>query len=328
MSDAKIGSYVKRSDMYFHQPRYRDYRWLETNWFSWLIPEEGIRCHIRSAFRTNLNVVETMVFAFNDPDPHAKSANVLYIDNRHHNPMPVTNLDSYDTVSGLSVRMTVPMQEWTLRYEGLADTHFDLHFRGMMPPVHVAETGTDAEAQATIRHGHLDQTMHCTGEVRIRGKDYSVDFPASRDHSWSPRPESSSGYGFPMSGNFDFGSFGDKGQDFTFFVQTNNDWSDLRKGHVHNGYIIDNGELLGLKEGEGRYTYGTDGWYMRELTYELVDERGRTHVIHGTPKTYYAPGSGYLSLTEYKTRDGLVGYGETNWHADLYELQKISTPPQ
>jgi hypothetical protein len=170
--------------------------------------------------------------------------------------------------------------------------------------------------------------MHCTGEVRIRGKDYSVDFPASRDHSWSPRPESSSGYGFPMSGNFDFGSFGDRGQDFTFFVQTNNDWADLRKGHVHNGYIIDNGELLGLKEGQGRYTYGTDGWYMREVTYELVDERGRTHVIHGTPMTYYDPGAGYLSLTEYKTQDGLVGYGETNWHADHYELQKIGAPPQ
>ena len=43
-------------------------------------------------------------------------------------------------------------------------------------------------------------------------------------------------------------------------------------GHVHNGYIIDNGEVLRLKEGQGRYTYG-DTWYTKSLVYELVDER-------------------------------------------------------
>ena len=122
--------------------------------------------------------------------------------------------------------------------------------------------------------------------------------------------------------------FGDRGQEFTFFVQTNNDWADLRKGHVHNGYIIDNGELMRLRSGTGRYTYGEDEWYMREVVYELVDERGRNHVITGSPQTYYNPGSGYLSLTKYRTQDGLEGYGETNWHADLYELQKIGNPPQ
>ena len=328
MSDAKLGSYVKRADMYFHRPRYRDYRWLETNWFSWLIPEARIRCHIRTAFRTNLDVAETMVFAFDDPDPRALPKNVLYTDKRAHNPMPATNLDGYDLVSGLSVRMTKPMQEWTVRYEGLADTHFDLHFRAMMPPVHVRETGTDAQKEATVRHDHIDQMMHVTGEVRLRGKDYTVDYAAARDHSWSPRPESSSGYGYPMSGNFDFGSFGRAGQDFTFFALTRNDWSDLRRGVVHNAYIIDNGELLRVKEGEGRYTYGEDAWYTREAVYELVDERGRTHVFTGTPISYHEPGSGYLHLTEWRTQDGEVGYGETNWHADLYELQKIGKPPQ
>jgi len=328
MPDKKLGTYIQRSDMYFHPPRYRDHRWLETNWFSFLIPEERIRFHIRSAFRTNLGVVETMVFGFNDTDPRALPKNVLYVDSRHHNPIPPTNLDHYDIVSGISVRMTKPMQEWTLRYEGLADTHFDLNFRGMMPPVHVAETATESEQEKTIHHGHLDQMMHVTGDIRVRGKDYRVDFAGPRDHSWSPRPESSSGYGYPMSGNFDFGNFGKAGQDFSFFCLTRNDWSNLRIGHVHNGYIIDNGELLRLKEGEGRFTYGEDAWYMKELTYELVDERNRTHVFHGTPKSYYEPGSGYLHLTEWRNQDGEIGYGETNWHADLYELQKVGKPPQ
>ena len=213
--------------MYFHEPRYRDYRWLETNWFTWLIPDEAMRGHIRAAFRINLNVIESTCFVWNHPDPHAGPLGVLNSDRRGHVPMPATNLDDYSLVSGITVRMTKPLEGWEVRYEGAQDTRFDLHFRAMMPPVQIAETGTDARAQATIRHGHIDQMMHVIGKARVRDVDYAVNWPSPRDHSWSPRPESSSGYGFPMSGNFDYGSFGKEGQDFTFFVQTRNDWSDL-----------------------------------------------------------------------------------------------------
>lgn len=323
-----LGSVVKLRDMYFHEPRYRDYRWLETNWFSWLIPEEAMRCHLRAAFRTNLNVVESMCFVFNHPDSHAGPLDVLYSDRQSHVPMPVTNLDHYDLVSGISVRMTKPLMEWEVRYEGVHDTRFDLHYRAMMPPVHIAETGTDARAQATIRHGHLDQMMHVTGKARVRGVNYTVNWPSPRDHSWSPRPESSSGYGFPMSGNFDYGSFGTDGQDFTFFVQTRNDWSDLRRGIVHNGYILDGGDLLRLKAGEGRYTYEADAWVITALQYELEDERGRTHVFKGTPRSFYHPGVGTLAVVEWQSRDGEIGWGEYNWHGDVYELQRLGRPPR
>lgn len=325
---APLGSAVKRSDMYFHEPRYRDYRWLETNWFTWLIPEETMRAHLRSAFRTNLGVAESMVFIFNNPSAHAGSLGVLYSDHQHHVPMPATNLDRYDLLSGTSVRMTKPMQEWTLRYEGSHDTLFDLHYRAMMPPVHVSETAVDMGVDATIRHGHVDQMMHVTGTVRILGTDYRVDWPSPRDHSWSPRPESSSGYGFPMSGNFDYGSFGPSGQDLTFFVQTRNEWKDLRRGVVHNGYIIDGGELLRIKAGEGRYTYEKDAFVITTLTYELEDEKGRTHVFEGTPKSFYNPGVGTLAVVEWRTAGGEIGWGEYNWHGDVYELRKIGRPPQ
>ena len=324
---AKLGSVIQRRDMYFHPPRYRDHRWLETNWFTWTVPEQALRGHVRAAFRTNLSVAETTCFVWNNPDPTAGLLGVLYANTQHHVPMPVTNLDSYDLASGLSVRMTRPLEEWQVRYEGGHDTHFDLHYKAMMPPVHVSETGTASEDQATIHHGHLDQMMHVTGNIRIRGVDYEVNWPAPRDHSWSPRPESSSGYGFPMSGNFDYGSFGPAGQDFTFFVQTRNDWADLRKGSVHNGYLIDSGELTRIKAGEGRYTYAPDAWLITSLTYELEDEHGRTHIFEGRPKSFYPSGIGTLAVVEWRNRDGDVGWGEYNWHGDLYELQKIGKPP-
>ncbi|MBW2426337.1 MAG: hypothetical protein JRG86_18975 [Deltaproteobacteria bacterium] len=327
-SIGKLGSVVRRSDMYFHPPRYRDYRWLETNWFTWTIPEKAMRGHVRCAFRTNMDVVESLVFVYDDPDPRARALGIRYHDLRSHVPMPVTNLDDYGLESGLRIRMTRPMAEWSLRYDGLADTVLDLHFEAMMPPVHVSETSTDSEAGATIRHGHIDQMMHVTGVARIRGQEHRVDFAAPRDHSWSPRPESSSGYGYPMSGNFDYGSFGPTGQDFTFFVQTRNDWSDLRKGHVHNAYLIDHGELLRIVSGEGRYHYAPDDWVITALEYELEDERGRTHRFQGTPRSFHRPGSGVLSVVEWRSEAGETGWGECNWHADLYELQAIGRPPQ
>ena len=332
MNDARnapLGSLIQRSDLYFHEPRYRDYRWLETNWFTWTIPEKAMRGHMRCAFRTNLDVVEAMTFAFDNPDPSAGEFGVLYQDTKSHVPIPSTNLDRYDLLSGHSVQMTVPMKEWKIRYEGLADTVWELTAEAMMPPVHVSETSTAGEgaAKATIRHGHIDQMMRMRGTVRIRGENHEVDFAAPRDHSWSPRPESSSGYGFPMSGNFDYGSFGPAGQDFTFFVQTRNNWDDLRKGHVHNAYLIDHGELLRVKAGEGHYTYAPDDWYLTRVRYEIEDERDRTHVFEGRPLSFRRAGAGTLAVVEWTTPDGEIGYGEYNWHGDLYELQKLGKPP-
>jgi hypothetical protein len=317
---------ITRRDMYFHEPRYRDYRWLETNWFSWTIPEHAMRSHVRAAFRTNLDVVNTTAFVFNSPDMHAGPLGVLYSDTRYHVPMPRANLDHYRLDNGLTVRMVTPLRAWELRYDGEADTVFDLQFEAMMPPVHIAESGTEDHGASAIRHGHLDQMMHVTGTVRVRGADYTVNWPAPRDHSWSPRPESSSGYGIPMSGNFDYGSFGPEGQSLTFFAQTRNEWSDLRRGIVHNAYVIDNGELLGVKSGEGRYTYAPN-FATTAIEYELEDEKGRTHVFSGEPVSFYPSGAGFLAVVKWTTTDGEVGWGEYNWHGDIYEMQRLGRPP-
>lgn len=317
-----LGSVIKRSDMYFHKPRYRDYRWLETNAFTFTVPEAHMRGHIRTAFRTNLDVAEMTVMVFSSPNPHGGVLDLDYTDLRAHVPMPPQNLDRYDLVSGLSVAMTVPMKEWTLRYDGSHDTVIDLHFTGLVPPLHIDETGTKDEALATIRHGHLDQMMNVTGVVRIFGKEHKVDWPAWRDHSWSPRPESSSGYGTPVSANFDYGSFG---TDFSFFVQTRNEWETPDRGVVHNGYIVDHGRPLRLKAGEGRYTYD-DKWVTTRIEYELEDELGRTHLFVGEPKGFANRGSVILGCVRWESTDGEVGWGEYDWHGDAEHL-KSQKPP-
>ena len=110
------------------------------------------------------------------------------------------------------------------------------------------------------------------GEVVIKGRTYEIDFPTNRDHSWSPRPERAHGRGY-----FDEGYFG-KGE-LCFHVQTKTD--EFERGDVTNGYILDHGELLAIKAGEGRYVM--EGWWTKRLEYELEDERGRTHLFVGEP---------------------------------------------
>jgi hypothetical protein len=319
-----LGNVVTQYDMWFHQPRYRDYRWLETNWFSWLIPEERMRCHLRAAFRTNLGVVQQTCFVFSDPDPVVGELGADYADVRNHVPMPPHNLNDYKLTSGMAVKVLKPMKEWSVRFDGLNDTMFDLHYRALMPPVHISESVTEDSEHATIAHGHLDQTMMVTGTVRIAGRDLTVNFPSQRDHSWSPRPEEfASGYGIPMSGNFDSGHFG---EDFTFFVQTRNPWENLERGIVHNGYILDHGELLRLKHGEGRYTYEDNGWATTYLEYELEDEKGRTHLFKGEPVSLYRNGVGTLAVVKWTTEGKEVGWGEYNWHGDIVQMRKMGSP--
>jgi hypothetical protein len=318
---SQIGSAILRKDMYFHQPTYRDYRWLETNAFSWTIPEAHMRSNIWLAFRTNLGVVEAAVFIYSNPDPTGGLLGNDYLDHRHHMPIPTQNLDHYQLANGVEVRMTKPMEEWELRYDGSHDTVLDLRFQALMPPVHIAETGTDDAEQATIRYGHLDQMMSVTGHVRVRGRGFDVDWPAWRDHSWSPRPESSSsGYGSAISSNFDYGSFGNE---FSFFVQTRNQWDCIERGVITNGYVLDNGTVLRIKHGEGRYSFAPNGWVTTGVEYELEDERGRTHIFRGEPKSFGRfPITSHLACIRWTDQSGEVGWGEYLWHGDLYRMQE------
>lgn len=319
-----LGTALSQRDMFFHEPRYRDYRWLETNCYTFTIPEARMGGHIWNGFRTNLNVVASHIFVWDSANPNASAPDIAYEDSRNHLPMPPHQLTDFKLSNGVSSRMTVPMREWDVRYDGPGDTVFDLHLRGLCPPMHISETGTQDAGLSTIRHGHLDQMMMVTGNVRIHGKDHKVNWPSWRDHSWSPRPEgpSETGYAAAVSSNFDYGAFG---EDYAFFAVTTNQWDNIRKGVVHNGYIIDNGEVLRVKTGEGRYTYD-ENWATTHIEYEMEDERGRTHLFIGEPRSFHHMGSTtVLAVVEWRTPDGTVGWGQYDWHGNLQQ-QKQRNP--
>lgn len=320
-----LGSVITRRDMKFHQPHFHDHRWLETNGYSITIPEVAIGAHVWNAFRTNLGVVETRVMVWSSPDHrNAGVVQLDYLDDRHHMPMPVGQLDDFALVNGLQVRMTEPLREWTLRYDGAYDTVFDLHLRGLTPPLHISEIGTEDAGQGTIRLGHLDQMMMISGTVRLGGVDHAVNWPSWRDHSWSPRPEGAGrkGYAVDVTANFDYGAFG---EDLVFFVQTTAPWDDISRCVVDHGYIVDGGAVLRIKHGAGRYTFADD-WATVRLEYELEDEKSRTHRFVGEPRSYYHMGTGVNAVVQWRTEDGSVGWGQYDWHGNGRQ-QKRRVPP-
>jgi hypothetical protein len=318
---AKLGDRLTPRDALLHEPLYRDPTWLESNWFSFLIPEHNIRGHCIAYFRTNIGVVMSLIQVWSRDS--LTLLDLDYWDQQVHLPLPPCNLDDYRLANGLAVKMGEPLQHYSLSYDGFADTHFRLEFEGLMPAVDSRETqlptGRDfshfhkVDPRMATNIGHIDQTLAVSGEVTIRGKTYSVDFPSNRDHSWSPRPEKAHGRGY-----FDEGYFGNG--EFCFHVQTLNEQAD--EAEVTNGYIIDHGELLALKAGVGRYTM--DGWLTRRLEYEVEDERGRTHRFVGEPTAITVlqtwPNQYNIGAIVKWAYEGEEGWGEYKWHWEVTDM--------
>lgn len=321
-----IGTLVDEQDALFHLPAYRDPTWLETNWFSFLIPEDNVRGHVYTGFRTNLGVALSMIVVWS-----RNCASVVetdYYDSRVHLPLPPDNLDRYRLANGLEVRALEPHRRYTLTYDGFDGMRLEFEYRALMPPVDSRETLVEGGSDFSHFHkvgaaqeiGHIDQTMMVEGTMELRGATYHVAFPSNRDHSWSPRPEHGHGRGY-----FDEGYFG---EDFAFHVQTKNVEAGIAA--VTNGYVLEHGEVIGIKSGEGRYS--TDGWVTNRLEYELEDRRGRTYRLVGKPTAIFAlptfPNQYNIAgLTRWTTNDA-VGWGEYKWHWEVSEMQAyISAGP-
>jgi hypothetical protein len=320
---ATLGAVIRPRDAHFHRPAYRDTTWTETNWFGFFVPEAHLRGSVYMLFRTNLGVARVPVLVYSKPSESV--LDVDYLDDRSHVPIPPGPLTDYHLSNGVSVRMTAPMKQWTLRYEGRFDTVFDLVLDALGPPIASSESAVAGNgpgyavfnrpgAPDAAPTGHIDQTMWVTGEVRVRGRSYSVDFASNRDHSWSPRRE----WGHNVCGNFDEGHFD---RELSFHVQTRNE--PLEVGTVTHGYILRRGVPVALKAGAGHYEY--DGWRISRLVYELEDVEGRSYRFAGTPVSWnrdLLSGSYATTAVVRWNHDGDVGWGDYKWHWDVFRMQE------
>lgn len=319
---SEIGTLVRPEDARFHRPRAGDDTWCETHWFGFLLPEHRMRGNAYAVFRTNLGVCRSMIQVCSGSHRHVLGMDYLRDD--YHIRMPSADLDDYRLPNGLRVRMTRPMEEWSVQFDDGRGTRWDLVQTALMPPVSVMEIAVPEsgegyaifqrhDSEAPAETGHIDQTMHVRGEVVLHGSVFEVDFPSNRDHSWSPRRE----YGHNVMGNFDEAHFG---LERSFLLQTRNDV--LESGAVTHGYLREGREVIGLKAGLGRYRF--DGWAITALEYELEDARGHSHRLCGEPVSYAESyhANAYLATGVVRwSLDGEVGWGDFKWHWDVQRMQ-------
>lgn len=308
-------------DALFHEPVYQNPDWVETNWWTFLIPERNMRGHIYVGFRSNVGVVMSLIAIWSrDCDSLIETD---YYDHRVHLPMPLANLDDFQLANGLHVQMPEANQKWIIRYEGFQGTTLELEIDGMMPMVSSHATRLPEGADFSHFHqvasplagvsDHLDQTQMMRGELNLRGERIEISFPSNGDHSWGPRPEFGHGCGY-----FDEGYFG---EEFAFHVQTKN--KVLATGPVTNGYILDHGEVIGLKAGIGHYEH--DGWYTKRVVYDLEDVRGKSYRIEGTPTSRFIlptwPNQFNIARMARWHYEGEEGWGEYKWQWETSDIQ-------
>src|SRR5277367_2014750 len=167
----------------FHRTGYRDYRWLETCWFSFFEPITGMRGHLRAAFRSNLEVAFGMV------NIYSRGGGVLdmdFYDSQMHLPMGAIRYSDFALANGLSVKGHPAPSAYTVAFQSRCRrVNLLLECQALMRPADLeftqiagAAAGFAAfhrSAPGDVAVGHIDQTFRVRGEVRIDDDNYKID---------------------------------------------------------------------------------------------------------------------------------------------------------
>ncbi|OAA27400.1 hypothetical protein UG55_100851 [Frankia sp. EI5c] len=175
--------FVPEDDTYHPPPAGSDAYWVETNWWSFNVPERCVGGWLHAGYNANLNTVTWRVFVW-DPSG-ADPGRLAYYRYAPDVPMPA-GADLRDLTfpgGGFSVRMLTPLMDYHVGYaDPDAGFALDLDFRGVHPPRRFAPGEPPA-----MFSPHLDQLSHITGELTLRGERIPIDCHSIRDRTWGPR---------------------------------------------------------------------------------------------------------------------------------------------
>lgn len=285
------------------------YDWCETNFFPFAVPEAGISGSFYTLTRPVLGVCMSDVTVQDRIAPAWE--NQLYVDNQQHLPCPKSLLD-YSLPNGLSVKAVEPLKLYRIDYLGIDDTEMHVEFRSLMEPFDMNDPAMDPMAADRIGKGwggaafsgHYEITGRITGEARIRGKSYKVDYVDTLDRSWGPRKERDN-----SNATWIHGSFGERLTVHAFMAidpaKTN------AFGPLISGYVLEDGKLYGLVSARGH----AERWGIFPMSnvFEVTDTRGKTFqftaaTISASPWAPF-PSMIYTQAFQRWNHGGEIGYG-------------------
>ncbi len=285
-----------------------DWRWTETNFWPFCIPEARISGSLYlfakpklGVCMSDITVQDRITTAWEDQ---------IYVDNAQHLPGPESLLD-YELPNGLKVVAEDPLKHYRIDYQGFDDTEIHLEFKTLGAPWDINDTETDPLAHTRVGagwdaafSGHYELTGHITGEARIRGTTYEVDCIDTADRSWGIRDDRTVTNITWLHGSF--------GESLTLHAMALIDPAvDENFGGLISGYVLEDGEMHGLVEITGRSE--RSGMYAMSTILEVVDVRGHRYEITGATMNAgpLGPWPAVLYVQHFMrwNYNGKIGYG-------------------
>jgi hypothetical protein len=242
---------VTPADDDFHRPTSADPRWLETVWFPFWIPEEGISVYARIWFRPNAGEQGGAVHAWRGTAEH------LAHDGWTEPFTGFGDLRALSLARGFSLTCLEPLTRYRVVHES-PRIAIDVVFDARMEPNPVPP-----EESPGMFAGHLEQPGRVTGRARIGTREYAIDCGSVRDRSWGPREARSD----LRLGN----AHGTSREGDAFFAYVNPDAAGVER--ITSGYLLRDGRAARIARGVRRTEW--DGNHPRALELEFEDVLGR-----------------------------------------------------
>lgn len=248
---------VTPADDDFHRPTSADPRWLETVWFPFWIPHEGISVYARIWFRPNANEQGGSVHAWHE------TGRILAHDGWTEPFAGFGDLRALRLARGFELTCLEPLHRYRVVHES-PRIAVDLVFTSHMPPNPVSP-----EESPGMFAGHVEQPGRVVGAVRLGERRFAVDCGSVRDRSWGPREARSD----LRLGN----AHGTSREGDAFFVYVNPDAEGRET--ITSGYLLQGGRAARVARGLRRTEW--DGIHPRAIELDFEDVLGRRGRLSG-----------------------------------------------
>jgi hypothetical protein len=243
-------------------------RWWETEtaWFSFHHPGRRLGGWLYTMARPNIGTVAGGAWVWDDTA--CLPWDVLYSANYSALPLP-RDQDLHDITlpTGVSMRVLEPTMSYALGYADADRLQLSLRFDGVMAPEPLTAVGSTFGSAH-----HFDQFGRVTGRIEVHGEPIDIDCLAMRDRTWGPRPEHR-----PRQAAY-VTAAASEGHGFLAVTNTRPDGDP-----VAHGFLRRDGEVVSLAEGERRVARDHEEGWVREVTIDAVDTRGRRLRAVGEP---------------------------------------------
>lgn len=162
---------------------------VHTHYFGVTVPDAGIGAYVYARYQPAFDLSQGGIVVFRGLD-NTVALDAEYHDYRATMPWPRVEGNAISFVNGLTITVLEPGELIRVQYASPdGQTRLDVEQRAISPLVargHIVPGEEDhhAEASGSRQPGGIEQFMHATGELVLRGKRHAVDCRAVRDRSW------------------------------------------------------------------------------------------------------------------------------------------------